>query len=188
LLALVPRPVNPAAELSLSVGGQPQAFAAAAAPGDTSGREWVLSWVHGPYPKDLIPVELAIGPERRTHTFRVTGGADALALEQVAAFPNPFEDDLGCQFSFMLNTGVRADLLLRVFTVSGRLVYERVERGLNPGYHQLRWDGRDAEGQKLANGVYLYRLIARNPQTNSVFTGRLVKFRKPKHAPEPTSP
>ncbi len=187
LLVLVPRPVTPA-EMILTVAGQPQAFVATGAPGDTSGREWVLSWTHGPLPKGVNAAELAIGGERRTRTFSVTSGADALRLEQVAAFPNPFEDDLGCHFSFVLNTGARADLLLRVFTPSGRLVYDRVERDLNPGYHQLAWDGRDAEGNKLANGIYLYRLIARNPQVNTVFTGRLVKLRKPRRVPEPTVP
>jgi hypothetical protein len=78
--------------------------------------------------------------------------------------------------------------MLRVFTVTGRLVYERLERDLAPGYHQLAWSGLDAEGNKLANGAYLYRLIARNPQAQSVFTGRLVKLRKPKRTDEPAVP
>jgi hypothetical protein len=188
LLVLVPTPVDPDQDLQLLVNGLPQTFSYLANPGDASGREWILSWVHGPFPKGDNNVALTIGSETRTRTFRVSGGADALAIEQVAAFPNPFEDDLGCHFSFVLNTGAYCDLMLRVFTVNGRLIYERLERGLGPGYHQLRWDGLDAEGSKLANGTYLYRLIARNPQTESVYTGRLVKYRKPKTAPEPTTP
>jgi hypothetical protein len=28
-------------------------------------------------------------------------------------------------------------------------------------YNQIEWDGRDKDGQPLANGVYLYKLDAR---------------------------
>ena len=40
----------------------------------------------------------------------------------------------------------------------------------------------DAEGSRLANGVYLYRLVARSPTGESFHEGRLVKLRKPRHA------
>src|SRR5262249_29658501 len=122
LLVLVPVPVTPA-DMTLTVAGQPQAFSAVPAPGDNSGRERILPWTHGNFPLGLNTVSLTIGGETRSHTFQVTSGSDAIELQQVAAFPNPFEDDLGCHFSFILNTGARADIMLRVFTPTGRLVY-----------------------------------------------------------------
>ncbi len=184
LLVLVPKPVTPA-EMELKVDGILQPHASQPVPGDASGREWILSWTHDPYRDATFAVELRIGGEVRIRTFRVTSGAAGVRLEQVAAFPNPFEDDLGCHFSFLISSAARSELLLRVFTPTGRLVYERRERDLDPGYHQLAWDGRDAEGQKLANGTYLYRLIVKNPLGDQTFTGRLVKFRKPKRVAEP---
>jgi flagellar hook assembly protein FlgD len=30
----------------------------------------------------------------------------------------------------------------------------------NSGFNQLEWDGRDGDGDQLANGVYLYKIIA----------------------------
>jgi flagellar hook assembly protein FlgD len=72
--------------------------------------------------------------------------------------------------------------MIRVFTPSGRMIYERVERNLSPGYHQLAWDGRDHEGDLLANGVYLCRVIARTQSSNATRTLRLVKLRKPHRA------
>ena len=105
------------------------------------------------------------------------------------AFPNPFDDELGVRFSFYLVSTAPADVLLRVFTVSGRLVYERHEHALDPVYHQLAWDGRDAEGQKLANGIYFFKLLARNSSGSTVYEGRLVKLRKPRRAaPETETP
>lgn len=182
LLLLSPKPiVDPLTELTLTINGTVQAFQAVQAPGDTTRHEWILSWTHSAYPIDTYEVMLsANGGATNTHHFRVTIGGDEIRLENVLAFPNPFEDDLGTFFSFSLLGGDPADLKISVFTVSGRLVYTRVERGLAPGYHQIAWDGRDAEGDKLANGVYLYRVIATNSAGSSDITGRLVKLRKPR--------
>jgi flagellar hook assembly protein FlgD len=111
-------------------------------------------------------------------------GGNGLQVQNPMAFPNPF-DDGGTAFSFLLVAGGPADLLIRVYTTSGRLIYEREERGLSPGYHQLAWEGRDAEGDKLANGVYVYRLLATNGANKAEYLGRLVKLRKPRRAATP---
>jgi flagellar hook assembly protein FlgD len=65
--------------------------------------------------------------------------------------------------------------------VSGRLVYQRQERGLPPGYHQWAWDGRDGDGDNLANGVYLYTLVTTSGGRQDAQDGRLVKLRRPRH-------
>lgn len=46
---------------------------------------------------------------------------------------------------------------LRVYAVDGRLVRTLVSRRLDPGYHEVRWDGTGDSGAPLASGVYLYR-------------------------------
>jgi flagellar hook assembly protein FlgD len=102
----------------------------------------------------------------------------------VFAFPNPFDEQLGTHFSFTLEGDAAANVLLRVYTVSGKLIYQRTEHTLFPGYHQIAWDGTDAEGTAIANGVYLYRLVAHTPQASVFKEGRLVKLRKPVHKTE----
>jgi flagellar hook assembly protein FlgD len=42
--------------------------------------------------------------------------------------------------------------------VAGRLI-KTIDTPLNIGYNQIYWDGRDADGDYIANGVYLYKLI-----------------------------
>ncbi len=183
LKLLSPKPLAPLTDLTLFVNGAVQPFAAVAVPGDTSGREWVLSWTHAPYPIDKYEVRLGVaGGGDHIHRFRVVVGGGELRVESPVAFPNPFDDDLGTAFSFLLVSGSPVDVQIRVFTSAGRLVYERRERGLAPGYHQLLWNGRDAEGDKLANGVYLYRMLATNGSDKAEHLGRLVKLRKPRRA------
>ena len=185
LRVLSPKPLDPATDLTLRVGGVVQPFTFAPANGDTSGREWVLSWTHAPYPFGETSVELtAENGAVRIHRFRVNVLGAELRIENPLAFPNPFEDDLGTHFSFTVESASATDVRIRVYTVSGRLVYERRENGMSPGYHQLAWDGRDAEGDKLANGIYVYRITAHNDSRTASYEGRLVKLRKPRRVEE----
>ncbi len=190
MMVLSPKPLNPQADLTLTVNGVSQPFTATAAPGDGSGREWILSWTHDVYPVDDFSVVLQVaGGATITRTFRVTTAAGQLALRNAYVFPNPFDDDLGAHFSFSLAGSEAADVRISVFTTSGRVVYTRTDRGLTPGYHQIAWDGRDAEGDKLANGVYFYRLsVASTSGAKQEQLGRLVKLRKPRRVVEPTIP
>ena len=50
---------------------------------------------------------------------------------------------------------------VRIYTVAGRLIRLLTAAGAE-GQLQLPWDGFDAEGQELANGVYLYKVVVRS--------------------------
>ena len=52
--------------------------------------------------------------------------------------------------------GDSVNVLLRIYTASGRLVRTLTRFG-GLGQVQLPWDGLDEEGQRLANGVYFFR-------------------------------
>jgi len=178
----VPTPItDPSTQIKLDVDSLVQVFTATAL--DTTRREWLLRWTHDPYPSGNHLVELtALDSLRHAHRFRVVdrlAGGDRM-LRDVIAFPNPFDDQIGSAFSYYLLADGPADVLLRVFTVTGRLVYQRMERGLPPGYHQWPWNGLDADGDRLANGVYLYTMLATTGSRHDSFEGRLVKLRKPR--------
>ena len=51
-----------------------------------------------------------------------------------------------------------AECKIKIYTVSGRLV-KIINTPVNIGYNQIHWDGRDTDGDALANGVYLYKMI-----------------------------
>ncbi len=185
LLFLSPIPLTPATDIELRVNGTPQPFAFVPANNDTSSREWLLSWTHLPYAAGTYSLEIRLqGTLVATVTFTVT---DAVSFRDLMAFPNPFDNEYGTRFSFMFDSPAPFDLLLRVYTVSGRLIFERTERSLQPGYHQIPWDGLDAEGEELANGVYFFKLLARSSAGSTTETGRLVKLRRPRtEEPEET--
>ena len=178
-----PNVLNPATDMELRIDGAIQAFTPNPA---TPGRQFVLSWTHPPYAPGTHTVQLAVnGAPPAKHTFNVVS---SLRIADLISYPNPFDDDLGPRFTFDLLADQPADVMVRVFTVNGKMVWERVEHGLLPGHHELAWDGHDDEGEKLANGVYLYRLLAKGPSGSAAEQGRLVKLRKPKQATDTTGP
>jgi hypothetical protein len=89
-------------------------------------------------------------------------------LSNVLPYPNPFTTS--CRFVYTL-TGDRepADFKIQILTVSGRIVREITQFEFGPmkvGTHQsdFVWDGTDEYGDQLANGVYLYRVIAKDAE------------------------
>ncbi|MCB9276483.1 MAG: hypothetical protein H6564_20785 [Lewinellaceae bacterium] len=89
-------------------------------------------------------------------------------ISNVFNYPNPFSTST--QFVYTL-TGSEppAYFYIQVMTISGRIVREITEQEIGPlriGTHRTdyAWDGRDQYGDKLANGVYLYRVVARDSE------------------------
>ncbi|MDB5256306.1 MAG: hypothetical protein JWM14_1001 [Chitinophagaceae bacterium] len=81
-------------------------------------------------------------------------------------YPNPFSTS--CRFVFSL-TGkdIPEDIKIQIMTVSGKVVREifKSELGnihIGDNITDYAWDGRDEFGDKLANGVYIYRVIIKN--------------------------
>ncbi len=67
--------------------------------------------------------------------------------------PEPFGP--ATTIGFSLERGAAGDL--SVFDLSGRLVKRLASGWLEAGPHALRWDGTDADGRRMAPGVYFYR-------------------------------
>ena len=72
-----------------------------------------------------------------------------------ANYPNPFNPATTIPVSVAAEAG---DVDLTIYNVLGQPM-RRVWTGPLPaGEHRLTWDGRDAQGQPVATGVYVYRL------------------------------
>lgn len=85
-------------------------------------------------------------------------------LAHVLNYPNPFTTRTAFQFEHTL-VGQMLDVQVSIFTVSGRLVKTLIvpATGSADGYRvtDIEWDGRDDYGDRLARGVYLYRVKVR---------------------------
>jgi hypothetical protein len=75
-------------------------------------------------------------------------------LPAVAVYPNPFNP--ATTIRFKLNAP--ALVTLQIFDLRGALVKTLVERELDAGVHEQRWNGRDNFGRAVASGMYFYRL------------------------------
>ncbi len=95
-----------------------------------------------------------------------------LRLYAVYNFPNPF--DRATQFTFELSAS--AEINISIYTLDGRKIRELEPQFFSEGFHFIDWDGRDQDGGRLANGVYLYRLEARNEDQKIARIGKLAKY------------
>jgi len=83
-------------------------------------------------------------------------------------YPNPFSSST--HFTFKL-TAIPDELIIKIFTLAGRLVKEITLLGdeLKLDFNKIYWDSKDEDGDKLGNGVYLYKVIMKTPEaTKSV--------------------
>jgi hypothetical protein len=83
----------------------------------------------------------------------------SLSVARSFLFPNPtVSGGPGSGGTFVIDVpGDSVNVLLRLYTVSGRLIRTLTSFG-SLGQVQIPWDGLDAEGDRLSNGVYLYRV------------------------------
>ncbi len=95
-----------------------------------------------------------------------------LKLFNVLNYPNPFSNST--QFTFELSQP--AEVQIMIFTLGGRKIMEIDPEYFTGGFHTIDWNGRDAYGNELANGVYLYRLKAVGVDETASFIGRLAKY------------
>ncbi|HMQ50032.1 MAG TPA: type IX secretion system sortase PorU [Saprospiraceae bacterium] len=102
------------------------------------------------------------------YTEFVVASSEEIALEHVLNYPNPFTDRTCFQFDHNL-ANQELDVLIQVFTVSGRLVKTLEVTLFSDGAIRqddcIEWDGRDDFGDQLAKGVYLYKVKVRTANT-----------------------
>ncbi|HQV31001.1 MAG TPA: FlgD immunoglobulin-like domain containing protein, partial [Calditrichia bacterium] len=92
-----------------------------------------------------------------TVTFN-TLSSSSIAVEEMVNFPNPFTEETQFTFQFQSPNGL-GDVRVKIYTVTGRLIEELEGFVARPGFNKIPWDGTDRNGDKLANGVYLYKII-----------------------------
>jgi len=79
-----------------------------------------------------------------------------IVLKDVINYPNPFRRNTG--FTFQTNAE-GADVTVKIYTISGRLIETLEGYSTISGYNEIEWNGYDRDGNALANGVYLYKII-----------------------------
>ncbi|MEO0085445.1 MAG: C25 family cysteine peptidase [candidate division WOR-3 bacterium] len=88
---------------------------------------------------------------------------EGLRIDSCLVFPNPSSGPT--LFTFLLSAP--AQVSVKVFSISGRMIRSIPPQPCQFGYNQIEWDGNDKEGQPLPNGIYLYKLDARSAQISA---------------------
>jgi hypothetical protein len=83
--------------------------------------------------------------------------------------PNPFSRGTIITFAVREASAMR----VRIFDAAGRLVAEPFRRTVQPGTHQVEWDGTGHSGHRLPSGMYVYEVRS----ASEVRRGRMVLLR-----------
>ena len=84
-------------------------------------------------------------------------------ISNMLNYPNPFTTSTAFVFT-VTGSEVPQNIRIQVLTITGKVVREITNNELGPihigrNITDFKWDGTDTYGQKLANGVYLFRVI-----------------------------
>ncbi|NIP41400.1 MAG: type IX secretion system sortase PorU [candidate division Zixibacteria bacterium] len=91
------------------------------------------------------------------------GSAEAPEIAELYNVPNPFSDET--QFYYELSSDA-SEVSIDIFTLNGRKIHTlRNLPGREGENLSSLWDGRDNLGDKLANGVYIYKLSIRTAES-----------------------
>jgi hypothetical protein len=107
---------------------------------------------------------------RLTEAFMSTSVAQAISISGIDPplptgftlqqnYPNPFNPTTTIQFEIGVGaSGGPQDVKLDVFNILGQHVTTLVDGTYPPGEYEVIWDATDRQGQRVATGIYLYRL------------------------------
>lgn len=104
-------------------------------------------------------------------TFQVHG---TLQLVEPLNYPNPFTRDttVTCEL-----TKPAESLTVKIYTVTGRLIRE-LKTEAPAGFIKLEWDGKNDDGNEVANGVYFGKIIVKSDDEDEDDQTHILKMMK----------
>lgn len=103
-----------------------------------------------------------------------------LEIESAINYPNPFKRQTYIRYK--LNEDAKS-VTIRIFDVAGRVVrtFKHAPTSKASGsheYHDVFWDGKNGVGDPVLNGVYVYKIIAKDFNGRTVRkTGKMARLR-----------
>jgi Peptidase family C25/CARDB len=100
------------------------------------------------------------GAAQYTISFRVISKP---MISNLLNYPNPFTTSTAFVFT-ITGSEIPDNMKIQILTITGKVVKEITKQELGPlrigrNITEYKWDGNDQFGQRLANGVYLYRFV-----------------------------
>ena len=129
------------------------------------GSQVLASDVNGDGDTDLVVLGKSSGSDHGGVFVLINQGTPATAVASESATPTAFA--LGANYPNPFNPATTIPLAvpngarnvdLTIYNILGQSLRQVWKGPLPAGEHELTWDGRDAQGQPVATGVYVYRL------------------------------
>jgi hypothetical protein len=99
-------------------------------------------------------------------------------LRNIVNSPNPFNyitNPPGTYFNYSIDTEQTiGEVVIKIYSMSGRLIRTLGMASSMKGLNQQYWDGLDESGNRLANGVYLYKIHADIGSDEFVARGKMI--------------
>jgi len=97
-------------------------------------------------------------------------------LKHVLNYPNPFSSMTNFRFEHDL-PDQELNIVVNIYSMSGKLIKSISTSEISTGYQisDISWDGTDDYGNRLANGIYIYKIKVFSPEYN---ISRESKFEK----------
>jgi parallel beta-helix repeat protein len=87
----------------------------------------------------------------------VTAGGTPERFALLQNYPNPFNPETYISFALP----VASPVSLKIYNVAGQLVKSLADgEQMSAGLHMVRWDGTNQTGEKVASGIYFYKMNA----------------------------
>jgi hypothetical protein len=86
-----------------------------------------------------------------------------LVIKHIFNYPNPFTTSTDFYFDHN-QSNLNLDVLIQVFTITGKLVKTIETHMVSDGFRStaIHWDGRDDYNDRIARGVYIYKIKVRS--------------------------
>lgn len=133
---------------------------------DYAAAKNILRKLKEKYPNDIdvIVVETLLGSKKSRLLITgnnedfVTASQTVLPKEIVLNqnYPNPFNPSTTIEFTLPQASTVK----LEVYNITGQKVRILVSGNLDAGLHSISWDGTNDYGEKVASGMYIYRITS----------------------------
>ena len=99
---------------------------------------------------------------------------EPVSITHLLNVPNPIRTNT----VFTYNLAQAPDqVTVKIYTVSGRLIRTIEDASARRGYNETDWDARDENSERLANGVYFYKVIVETNGRKIEKIGRLAVLR-----------
>ena len=133
-------------------------------------------------PRSTIPQPVSNGdatPEVATNAWLVVVDDIANVVNPPIITPNPFTpngDGINDEITFTFDLFLlleEVEVELAIYDLSGRRLAQLQKGGSSAGKLEVKWGGRNDEGEMVPPGLYLYRLLVDSDNTSTERSGTL---------------